>query len=132
MLASGEGCFPGRWILGDDRSFLLLLLADNYNRTTNDLTTEAQRTHRDFVAERSDAVHQLADPCGPPAAAPVSRRAALCAARVPAARVRLGRPGLRGCRQGGGIAWQALVSGGRSPVGPEETEPFLLKEVIVQ
>ncbi|MBN1235591.1 MAG: hypothetical protein JW999_06010 [Methanotrichaceae archaeon] len=67
-----------------------------------------------------------------PAAAPGSRRAALCAARVPAARVRLGRPGLRGCRQGGGIAWQALVSGGRSPVGPEETEPFLLKEVIVQ
>ena len=44
-----------------------LLLADNYNHTTNDPTIEAQsaqRTHRDFFAERSDtfsglAIHRL-------------------------------------------------------------------------
>ncbi len=58
----------------------LLLLADNYNHTTNDPTTEAQsaqRTHRDYLAERSDAVLRLGDSCGPPTAAPGSRMAAL-------------------------------------------------------
>ena len=44
-----EGCFSGRGIL-ENNGCLLLILSDNYNRTTNDLTTEAQsarRTHRD-------------------------------------------------------------------------------------
>ena len=69
----------------------LLLLADNYNHSTDDPTTEAQsaqRTHRDFLSERSDAVHQLADPCALPAAASGSRSAVVAAgARVPAALV---------------------------------------------
>ncbi|MCX6680134.1 MAG: hypothetical protein NTX42_07210 [Methanothrix sp.] len=34
--------------LGSNAVGSLLLLADNYNHTTNDFTTEAQRTHRDF------------------------------------------------------------------------------------
>jgi hypothetical protein len=44
-----EGCFSGREIL-ESNDCLLLILSDNYNRTTNDPTTEAQsarRTHRD-------------------------------------------------------------------------------------
>ena len=48
--ASGEGGFSGRWVLGNNGR-LLIILADNYNHTTNDPTTEAQsaqRTHRDF------------------------------------------------------------------------------------
>ncbi|MHB8117371.1 MAG: hypothetical protein ACYDHX_01370 [Methanothrix sp.] len=45
------GCFSGRGIL-ESNVHLLLLLAENYNRTTKDLTTEAQsaqRTHRDYL-----------------------------------------------------------------------------------
>jgi len=84
----------------------LLLLADNYNHSTDDPTTEAQsaqRTHRDFLSERSDAVHQLADPCALPAAASGSRSAVVAAgARVPAALV--GSPPV-------GPAWAALSSG---------------------
>jgi len=41
---------------------LLLILADNYNLTTNNFTTEtqsAQRTHRDFLAEQSAASCRL-------------------------------------------------------------------------
>ena len=41
---------------------LLLILDDNYNLTTNNFTTEArsaQRTHRDFSAERSVSMLQL-------------------------------------------------------------------------
>ena len=62
VLASGLGVFRG----ADWRSMPSvspLLLADNYNHTTNDPTTEtqsAQRTHRDFLAERSDAVSGFA------------------------------------------------------------------------
>ncbi|MDD4162362.1 MAG: hypothetical protein PHW87_07770 [Methanothrix sp.] len=55
------------------------------------------------MVERSDAVHQLADPCGPPAAAPDSRRAVVAAWKrlslVAAARGP-GRPALLRCRQG--------------------------------
>ncbi|MCX6673890.1 MAG: hypothetical protein NTY37_08950 [Methanothrix sp.] len=61
LIRRRSGQLTGREILESDRC-LLLLLADNYNRTTNDLTTEAQsaqRTHRDFLAERSDAVSGL-------------------------------------------------------------------------
>jgi hypothetical protein len=80
----------------------LLLLADNYNHTTNDPTTEAQsaqRTHRDFLAERSDAVLRLGDPCVQPAASPGSRRAVVAAgARVSAALVATAcAPGRPGC-----------------------------------
>jgi len=44
------GLFSGRGILESNGNWLLL--ADNYNRTTNDPTTEAQsarRTHRDAL-----------------------------------------------------------------------------------
>ena len=59
-----------RWCLTPERAVLLvqdwesnafglsLILDDNYNLTTNNFTTEtqsAQRTHRDFSAERSVA-----------------------------------------------------------------------------
>ena len=88
----------------------LLLLADNYNHSTDDPTTEAQsaqRTHRDFLSERSDAVHQLADPCALPAAASGSRSAVVAAgARVPAA--------LLAAARGPGRPWLAAMSSGRA------------------
>jgi hypothetical protein len=58
------GEFSWRWILGNDRSFLLLL-AKNYNLAATDRTTEAQR-HRDSFG----AIPSVLQPCGPQAAAP--------------------------------------------------------------
>jgi len=54
-----QGQFSGARDWDSNAFGLLLLLADNYNHATDDTTTEAQstrRTHRDFLAERSDAV----------------------------------------------------------------------------
>jgi hypothetical protein len=102
-----QGQFSRRWVLGNSGR-LLIILADNYNHTTNDPTTEtqsAQRTHRDFFSREIRCGLHLCDSCGLSAAAPDSRKAAFCVARFPAALVAatcgLGRPGLRRCRQGG-------------------------------
>jgi len=57
-----DGRFSGRRVLGNDGS-LPILLADNYNRTTNDPTTKtqsAQRTHRDDFLTKVQAVSSLA------------------------------------------------------------------------
>jgi len=65
-LASCEGSFPGAGFWEAKPSGLLLILADNYNLTTNDPTTEsqsAQRTHRDFFG-KSSGQSQVAGPCG--------------------------------------------------------------------
>jgi hypothetical protein len=103
------GRFSGARDWGSNAFGSSLLLADNYNHTTNGPTTEAQsaqRTHRDFLAERSDAVLRLCDPCVLSAAAPGSAGPWL----LPALGVRLrswlpawgpGRPGLRRYRLGG-------------------------------
>jgi hypothetical protein len=96
----------------------LLLLADNYNLTTNDLTTKARR-HKGR-AKIFDTVLQLSDPCGAvgsSARLPLDRG---CIARLPA--VARGRrpwagPGLR--YRLGWLARQAIVAGGREPVGPK-------------
>ena len=72
------GRFSGRGFLESDGS--LLLLADNYNRTTNDLTTEAQsarRTHGDDLLTKVRAVSGLAIIAGLPEAAPGSPCCAL-------------------------------------------------------
>jgi hypothetical protein len=61
---SDEAAFPGGWIWENEAFGFLLLLAENYNQTTNDPTTEtqsAQRTHRDFLKGIPGSL-QLADP----------------------------------------------------------------------
>ncbi|MCX6676797.1 MAG: hypothetical protein NTU95_02485 [Methanothrix sp.] len=71
------GRFSGRGILESNGNWLLL--SDNYNRTTNDLTTEAQsaqRTHRDDLLTKVRAVSGLAILAERPEAAPGSLRAA--------------------------------------------------------
>ena len=74
--------------MGNDAVSLLLILADNYNQTTNGPITEAQRTHRDIFGREIRCSLHLSDPCVLPAAAPGSRRAVVAAgARVPAALV---------------------------------------------
>jgi len=83
---------------------LLLILADNYNLTTNKFTTEtrsAQRTHRDSLAERSVAGAAACDPCGPLAAAPGSPSTVGGAAALVAAAYGPDRAGLLRCRPGG-------------------------------
>ncbi|MCX6679890.1 MAG: hypothetical protein NTX42_05965 [Methanothrix sp.] len=95
----------------------LLLLADNYNLTTNDFTTKARR-HKGR-AKIFDTVILLSDPCGAvgsSARLPLDRG---CIAQLPA--VARGRrqwagPGLR--YRLGWLARQAIVSGGRGPGGP--------------
>ncbi len=80
---------------------LLLILADNYNLTTNNFTTEtrsAQRTHRDFLAERSVACYNC-DPCGQLAAAPGSR-STVCGAAALVAACGLGPFGLAALTSG--------------------------------
>ena len=73
-----------------------------------------------FLAERSNVVLRLGDPCELPKAAPGSRSTAVAAdARVPAALVGslpMGRA-VQGCAvvRAGGLAWRGL--GGRRPVG---------------
>jgi hypothetical protein len=92
----------------------LLLLADNYNLTTNDFTTKARR-HKG-CAKIFDTVLLLSDPCGAvgsSARLPFDRG---CIARLPA--VARGRrpwagPGLR--YRLGWLARQAIVSSGRGP-----------------
>jgi hypothetical protein len=80
----------------------LLLLADNYNHTTNDFTTKARR-HKGR-AKRFETVLQHRDPCGAVGSSarlpfacgcPASRAALVAAAIGP------GRPGLLRCCQGG-------------------------------
>ena len=96
----------------------LLLLADNYNLTTNDFTTKARR-HKGR-AKIFETVLLLSDPCGAvgsSARLPLDRG---CIARLPV--VTRGRrqwtgPGLR--YRLSWLARQALVSGGREPVGPK-------------
>jgi len=86
-----------------------LLLADNYNQTTNDPTTETQsarRTHRDFLAERSDAVSTFAILARyrqqrRATAGPRFLRRSCPGCCSLAAACGPGRPGLRRYRQGG-------------------------------
>ena len=47
-LAFGEGSFPGAGFWESNVFGLLLILADNYNLTTNDPTTESQSAQRLF------------------------------------------------------------------------------------
>ena len=101
MLASGKGSFSGARDWGNNGR-LLIILADNYNHTTNDPTTEAQsarRTHRDFSREIRCSL-QLGDPCELSAAAPGSPSTVCGAAALVAARG-LELPGLLRCRSAG-------------------------------
>ena len=103
-LAFGEGSFPGAGFWESNASGLLLILADNYNLTTNDPTTESQSAQRLF-GKSSDfrAVFRLADPCGPRAsrawqslASPPPRACARAVSRM-GARARVGlSPGRSG------------------------------------
>jgi len=120
VLASGEGCFPGREIFRNS-GCLLIILADNYNHTTNDPTTETQsarRTHRDFskAIPEGRSLPIFAgywQPQGRAFAVLGSRLLLVAAARGP------GRPGLRRCRKGGlDCLAIARVQGAGGPVGP--------------
>ena len=120
-----QGQFSGRGIFGNSGR-LLIILADNYNQTTNDPTTETQsarRTHRDFFSREIRCGLHLCDSCGLSAAAPGQSHG-----RV------LGRSGVGCCLwpsvagravlacgdvvRAGGLSWQAIVPGDRRPVGP--------------
>jgi hypothetical protein len=66
--------FPGAGFWESKGSGFLLLLAENYSQTTNDLTTEtqsAQRTHRDFLKGILGSL-RLDDPYGRGQASPGS------------------------------------------------------------
>jgi hypothetical protein len=99
------GRFSGRGILGNGGS-LPILLADNYIRTPNDLTTEAQsaqRTHRDESLAMVRAVSSLTILASyrkqrPAASEQHRRRCPGCAS--PFAACELGRPGCCAARQG--------------------------------
>ena len=85
-----QGQFSGRRIFGNSGR-LLIILADNYNQTTNDPTTEtqsAQRTHRDFLKGIPGSL-QLDGPCGPRAGL---ARLSLVAAVGPSCVARRGGP----------------------------------------
>jgi hypothetical protein len=88
--------------LGDDEDSLLLL-AENYNQTTNDPTTEtqsAQRTHRDVLKGIPGSL-LLDNPCGPRAG--LARLPAVVRGRcLSGLRRSSGRTGLPGGDQGVG------------------------------
>jgi hypothetical protein len=87
------GRVSGALDVGNNVHGSLLLLADNLFPATTDQTTKARR-HKGTRKEIQEAL-QLGDPCELPAAAPGSRRAACCGARVPASARGRGHPGLR-------------------------------------
>ncbi len=120
-----QGQFSGRRIFGNSGR-LLIILADNYNQTTNDPTTETQsarRTHRDFLAERSDAVSIFAILAfyrkqRPAAAGPCCSSLGSRLHSWPT----LAGWAVRACSVvvwAGWLSWQAFGQGGRRPVGPE-------------
>ena len=73
---SDRAAFPGAEFWESKAFSFLLLLAENYNQTTNDPTTEtqsAQRTHRDFIKKEFLAVYSLTVLAGRGQASPGSR-----------------------------------------------------------
>ena len=107
MPVSGEGSFPGAGFWESNVFGLLLILADNYNLTTNNPTTEAQsaqRTHRDFFGRGFGAVSGLPilAGCGPAAPGSPSTVPHPCLGSTARARGR--------CLWGR-LAWAALSSG---------------------
>jgi hypothetical protein len=103
--------FSRCWVLGSCGD-LRLLLDDNYIRTITNITAEAQSTRRTNERRRlllrSSALFLKCGCC--------RRSGSGCCSLAVACGP--GRPELRRDRKRG-LAWRAIVQGGRRPVGPE-------------